>query len=103
MVSTKGLSKEEVLAALYNAADIHGSGFCHGTDRKMDYDWAKRELSNRSWFDYIHGKIMKVDLFSDNGFEERSYDRYNSSETAQQAIDILYRHHGIRKENINYG
>lgn len=42
-----------------------------------------------TYFDYLYGRVMKVDLSSDDGFEERLYDRDNGKGAAQKVIDAL--------------
>lgn len=89
MISIKGLSRAEVLAALYNYAKPQGMGFMAYDPRPMTTAEAEELLQDSSWFDYLRGRVMKVDLKSDEEFNERGYDRDNGAGTAQAVIDLL--------------
>lgn len=88
MVSIEGLDKAKVLKALYDGSHIQGMGFLSAVDNFTEED-AKRLLEKQTYFDYLHGRIMKVDLSSDVEFNERLYDRDNGSGHAQEIIDKL--------------
>lgn len=92
MVNIKGLLKDDVLVALWNASKCQGISF-------MDYapltaGQAYAEILKRKKFDYLNGKVLKVDL-SGNEFDERLYDRDNGAGAAQKAIDELRAQKGI--------
>lgn len=89
MVSIKGLSKPDVLAALYNRAHPQGMGFLHYTPEDMTTEQAEKLLQQTSYFDYVKGRVMKVDLSSDEQFDERLYDRDNGPGAAQSAINSI--------------
>lgn len=89
MVDTKGLKKSAVLAALYNASKPQGFGFLHFDPAPMTEKEAEKILKNGTYFDYLKGRIMKVDLSDDTCFEERLYDRDNGNGAAQRAINRL--------------
>ena len=89
MVNTKGLRKSAVLAALYNASKPQGLGFLHFDPAPMTEEEAKELLQTSTYFDYIKGRIMKVDLSNDDGFEEWLYDRDNGNGAAQRVINQL--------------
>lgn len=91
MVDIKGLNKAEVLAALYNNSKPLGLGFLHFDPTEMTKDEAAKLLEQTTYFDYIKGRVMKVDLSSDEGFEEWLYDRDNGNGAAQRVIDELRR------------
>ena len=40
-----------------------------------------------TYFDYLYGRVLKVDLKGDDGFEEWLYDRDNGEGAAQQSLD----------------
>lgn len=94
MVDIKGLNKAEVLAALYNNSKSQGLGFLHFDPTKMTVKEAEEILKRTTDFDYLKGRVMKVDLSSDDGFEEWLYDRDNGNGAAQRAIDELRRSKG---------
>lgn len=89
MVDIKGLNKAEVLAALYNNPKPLGLGFLHFDPRDMTVAEAEEILNQTTYFDYLKGRVMKVDLSSDDSFEEWLYDRDNGKGAAQRAIDSL--------------
>lgn len=92
MVSIDGKNKADVLAALYNRAKPQGMGFLHYDPTPMTREVAEEFLSapNESlYFDYLKGRVMKVDLRSDTEFSERLYDRDNGQGAAQAAIDSI--------------
>jgi len=90
MVNIKGLNKAKVLQALYNNSRVQGLGFFQATGRDMTLVEAKEILSETTDFDYLYGKVMKINLSSDDEFEEWLYDRDNGIGSAQRVIDKLY-------------
>lgn len=89
MVDIKGLNKAEVLAALYNNSKPLGLGFMHFDPMDMTVAEAEEILNQTTYFDYLKGRVMKVDLSSDDSFEEWLYDRDNGKGAAQRVIDSL--------------
>ena len=89
-ISIKELPKAKVLAALYNASKVQGMGYLQAKPGQMDEEWAQRELdeSPDKYFDYLHGKVMKVDLRGDT-LRTGLYDRDNGDGAAQRAIQHL--------------
>lgn len=89
MVDIKGLNKAEVLTALYNNSKPLGLGMLHFDPKKMTVAEAEELLKQTTYFDYLKGRVMKVDLSSDDSFEEWLYDRDNGNGAAQRAVDTL--------------
>ena len=89
MISIKGLNKAEVLKTLYNNSKVQGMGFLQATGRDMTTKEAERLLKENSYFDYLYGKVMKIDLSSDEEFEEWLYDRDNGMGSTSRAIEKL--------------
>ena len=91
MVNIEGLKKAEVLAALYNGSRSLGMGMLQFTPEPMTTEEAEVLLKDNSYpyFDYIKGRVMKVDLSGDDYFNERLYDRDNGNMAAQRVIDNL--------------
>ncbi len=90
MVSTEGLKKAEVLAALFNASRPQGMGFLQYTPEPMSSGEASEILaSGVVYFDYLKGRVMKLSLKDDAGFEEWGYDRDNGSGAAERAIAAI--------------
>lgn len=87
MVNIKGMDKAKVLKALYDNSHVQGLGFLSAMDSFSEED-AKELLENQTYFDYLYGRIMKVDL-SENEFEEWLYDRDNGAGAAQRAVDSI--------------
>lgn len=99
MVSTKGLNKADVVAALYNAARPQGLGFMQYDPKPMTREEAEELLKHESipdgrvsiYFDYLKGRVLKVDLSSDDEFNPAMYDRGNGPCTAELVIEHLRR------------
>lgn len=88
-VSITGLDRAEVLAALFNASRQQGMGFIHREGQsQMSVSQAREELRNRSRFDYLRGRVMKIDLGEEPMFTAM-YDRDNGSGAAERIINGL--------------
>ena len=85
MIDLKGLDKAEVLAKLYNASKPQGLGFLHATPDDMSVDSARELLEEYTRFDYLHGRVMKINLSGDE-LDPRLYDRDNGEGAAARAI-----------------
>jgi hypothetical protein len=80
------LSKPAVLAALFNDAKPLGMGIIHyKRDHIMDESEAAQLLESQTYFDYLEGRVMKVDL-SGNELRTSSYNRDNGENAAENAI-----------------
>lgn len=97
-VNIDGLSKAAVLAALYNASNPQGMGFMRFDASAMSEATAQgilNDITERSprqvYFDYLQGRVMKIDLTSDTEFDPWGYDRDNGQGAAQRAVDALRR------------
>lgn len=109
-VNIEDLNKADVLAALYNASKPMGMGFLQagGAPLNMDRTYAQNLLDlgsdasgdypagtvslrrNEVYFDYLHGRPLKLDLSSDTEFNPWGFDRDNGGEgAAQRVIDHL--------------
>ena len=91
MINIKGISKGKVLAALYNASHPQGLGFLSYDPTPMTEDEADELLKTTTYFDYLKGRVLKVDLTGEESFEEYLYDRDNGRGAAQRVIDELRR------------
>lgn len=87
-VSLVGLDKASVLAALYNASKPQGMGFLHYTPEPMTREEAVALLEETEYFDYLKGRVMKVDLDGDE-LDTWGYDRDNGEGAAEHAIAAL--------------
>lgn len=89
MINIDGLDKAEVLKVLYDNAKVQGLGLLDYVSGEMTIQEAKALLKMKQEFDYLHGRVMKVDLTSDITFDERLYDENNGYLAAAQAINSL--------------
>lgn len=90
MINYTGLSKAQVLAGLYNRSQPQGMGFLQYDPTEMTVEEAQAILLEQKYFDYLKGRVMKVDLSNDTEFEERLYDRDNGEGAAQKVLDALF-------------
>lgn len=88
MINIKGLDKAEVLLELYNNSHKQGLGV-FAPDVDLTVDDCKLLLEDNTRFDYLYGKVMKVDLSNNDEFEEWLYDRDNGEGKALEVIDKL--------------
>ena len=88
MIDISDLNKADVLAALYNASRPLGMGFLQYDATPMLRQEAEDLLGHGQYFDYLHGRVMKVDL-SKHELDPRLYDRDNGEGAAFRAIQEL--------------
>ena len=84
-INITGMNKAKILAALYNAARPQGMGLLHYTPEDMTEAEAAELLKQGTYFDYLKGRVMKVDL-SKNELYVALYDRDNGNGAAEAAI-----------------
>ena len=82
------LKKSAVLAALYNASKPQGMGFMHYDPKPMTEEEAEDILSRGTYFDYLEGRVMKIDLSKDE-VDTRGYNRDNGADVAEDVIMVL--------------
>lgn len=91
-IDISGLNKAEVLAALYNASKQQGMGFMHRRGAEpMSKEQAEEELRAAGadpYFDYLHGRVMKISL-KDDALRTGLYDRDNGEGAAHAALAHL--------------
>jgi len=87
-ISLIGLDKAEVLAALYNASKSQGLGSRHHDPKPITSKEAEVVLKQTTNFDYLQGRVMKVDLSGDT-FDPWLYDRDNGQGAAEKAIAVI--------------
>ena len=89
MVDIKGLDKAKVLKALYDHSHVQGLGFMHAAEEgTVTVESCAELLEKYTQFDYLHGRVLKVDLSGDE-FDERLYDRDCGEGAAQRAVDSV--------------
>lgn len=88
MIDIKGLDKAEILVELYNHSHQKGIGI-FAARKELSVEDARELLKNQTSFDYLYGKVMKVDLSSDLVFDETLYEIDNGKGKCQNIIDKL--------------
>ncbi len=86
MINLKDKDKAEVLAKLYNSAKAQGLGLLHYDAKPMTIEEARALLEKQTYFDYLYGRVMKVDLSGDT-LNPFLYDRDNGNGAALRAIE----------------
>jgi len=81
-------NKAEVLIALYGAASSPGLGMLHRTEEPMSIEEAEELVANQPYFDYLKGRVMKIDLRKDT-MRTDLYNRDNGFELAERLIEEL--------------
>lgn len=86
MINIKGLNKAEVLKALYDRSHVQGMGWLQAVpDGFVTIEHCEELLESQTYFDYLYGRVLKVDLSGDE-FDEGLYDRDCGAGAAMQAI-----------------
>jgi hypothetical protein len=87
-ISIKGMNKATVLAALYNASRPQMAGFLQYDPKPMTTEEAESLLKQTTDFDYLQGRVMKIDLAGDD-LETWCYNRDNGQDAAENVINAL--------------
>ena len=85
-IDIKGMDKGKILAALYNASQPLGLGFLQATPENMTVEEARGLTEEYAYFDYLKGRVMKVDLSGDM-LNPYLYDRDNGQGAARKALE----------------
>lgn len=85
-MNIKGIDKAKILMELYNNSQPLGLGFLHYDATPMKYDEAKELLKNQTYFDYLKGRVMKIDLSKDDELDTSLYNRDNGKNAAENLI-----------------
>lgn len=94
-IDLQGMDKAVVLAALYNASKPQGMGFMQYDPKPMSVEEARKLLKQGTYFDYLKGRVMKIDLSKDT-LNTWAYDRDNGQGAAEKAIN-----EAIKSQNVN--
>lgn len=81
-------NKADVLRILYNNSKPQGMGFLHFDPIDMTKKQAQDlldDLGPLKYFDYLKGRVMKIDLSNDE-LDTRLYNRDNGIDAAEKAI-----------------
>lgn len=88
IVQFDGLTREQVLCALYNASKSQGMGILHYDPKPLTIDEAKEILSKSEHVDYLKGRVIKVHLYKNQKeFDSRLYDCDCGPGAAKAAIE----------------
>lgn len=90
MINISGISKGKVLKALYDNSRPLGMGMLQFVPGPMKLEEADEIVTKQLNFDYLQGRVMKVDISGDD-FHPGSYDRDNGEGAAQKAINSIGR------------
>ncbi len=88
MINIENADKAEILAALYNNSKVQGMGFLQAKPDLMTTDEARDLLKETTYFDYLHGKVMKINL-SSSELRPGLYDRDNGQGACAAAINHI--------------
>ena len=86
MIDLKGLDKARVLRTLHEHSKAQGLSFFGLRPNPLTVEECRDLLTEQTYFDHLHGKVMKVDLSGDE-LDPRLYDRDNGSGAAERAIE----------------
>ena len=84
MISFKSEDRPRILAALFNSSKRQGLGLLDPAS-SMTVEEASDLLERSSYFDYLKGHVMKVDLKGES-FDPWLYDRDNGEGAARSAL-----------------
>jgi hypothetical protein len=90
-INIKGFDKAEVLQVLFNSSKQQGMGLMRQSGGSQLTLGQARELfvsSHSKYFDYLNGRVMKVDLSGDE-LDPYLYDRDNGQGAAARALAPL--------------
>jgi hypothetical protein len=87
-ISIKGLDKARVLKVLYENAQVQGMGIFQVKGSELTLQECSDLLNNRTRFDYLYGRVMKIDLSKDE-FETALYNRDNGDGAAERVIEAM--------------
>jgi len=99
-INIEGIDKAKLLAALYNASHPQGMGFLHYDPEPMGEDEAREILKTYTYFDYLKGRVLKVDLSSDVELFADLYDRDNGPGAAEYVVEELRETGGTNSKRI---
>jgi len=89
-IDTSKYDKADVLRVLYDASKPQGMGFLHFEPTPMTRDEADSLLKGGSnYFDYLKGRVMKVQIDDSGKLDPWGYDRDNGEGAAARAIATL--------------
>ena len=85
LVDISNKDKAEVLASLYNNSHPQGLGFREFRPEPMTVEEAREILKEKAIFDYLYGRVMKINLENDLVCTSW-YNKVNGEGAAEKAI-----------------
>ena len=98
-IDLTGWDKADVLARLYNASRPQGLGIFRFDPTPMTTKEALELLKSSTYFDYLNGRVMKVDLSGDE-LNPNCYDRDNYPGAAADALTRRYGWYSEKQRNF---
>lgn len=98
-IDISNLDRGSVLAVLYNASKPLGMGFMHYDPKPMTPEEGTEFLKGQNYFDYLNGRVMKVQIDSD-ALDPRLYDRDNGVGAAAKAIATLRASNSVNAASV---
>lgn len=89
MIDISKYDKADVLRVLYDASRPLGLGILHYNPQPMSRDEAEELFKDGNYFDYVHGRVMKVKIDDSGKLDPWLYDRDNGEGAAARAIATL--------------
>ena len=86
-IDISGMDKAEILANLFNASKPQGMGFLQPHASEMTIEEARNLLQEQTYFDYVRGRVMKINLSGDT-LKTALYDRDNGQGAAARALGV---------------
>lgn len=87
-MNIKDKNKAQILAALYNNSKPLGMGILHYDPTPMTEEEAAELLKQQTYFDYLKGRVMKINLAGDE-LQTWLYNRDNGDGKAERIIEAL--------------
>lgn len=95
-IDISGINKAKLLAALYNAARPQGMGWLHAKEADMTEAEAASLIAAQrddgvAWFDYVHGRPLKIGFDGNTLLRADLYDRDapGGAGSVQRIVDSL--------------
>ena len=93
-IRLNNVTREAVLAALFNSAKPQGIGVLqYNKNHVMTEEEARFVLMNGNYVDYLEGRVIKVDFKNPEEIDTTLYDRDNGKDAGEGAVFFArYRH-----------